>query len=119
MIVATGSDKNDEDLAINMVAGSDKNYKNDEALPDGHSARVDNSTGDDAISPTCTIYAKYETYYENMYGMPETNSTTTCSSCGSECTKCTIECDISNCEICSAHCKRCVPKGKNTVKTKR
>ena len=39
MIVATRSDKNDEELAINRVAGSDKNYKNDEALPDGHSAR--------------------------------------------------------------------------------
>jgi hypothetical protein len=47
-----------------------------------------------------------------MYGMPETNSTTTCSSCGSECTKCTIECDISNYENCSsALCERCVAKG--------
>jgi hypothetical protein len=67
MIVATGSDKNDEELAINRVAGSEN----------------------DAVSPACTICAECETYYEKMYEMPETNSTTTCSSCGSECTKCT------------------------------
>ena len=89
MIVATESDKNDEELAINGVVGSEN----------------------DAVSPACTICAKCETYYKKMYGMPETNSTTTCSSCGSECTKCTIECDISNCENCSALCERCVPKG--------
>ena len=48
---------------------------------------------------------------ENVRGA-RNKSTTTCSSCGSECTKYTVECDISNCENCSAHCKRCVPKGK-------
>jgi hypothetical protein len=79
MIVATRSDKNDEELAINTVVGSDKYYKNDEALPDAHSARVDNSTGDEAISPACTMCAKCETHYEKMYAMPETNSTTKCS----------------------------------------
>jgi hypothetical protein len=89
MIVATESDKNDEELAINGVVGSEN----------------------DAVSPACTKCAKCETYYKKMYGMPETNSTTTCSLYGSECTKCTIECDISNCENCSALCERCVPKG--------
>jgi hypothetical protein len=89
MMVATGSDKNDEELAIDRVVGSEN----------------------DAISTVCTMCAECESYYEKMYGMPETNFTTTCSSCGSECTKCTIECDNSNCENCSALCERCVPKG--------
>ena len=80
---------NDEELAINGGMGSEN----------------------DVVSPACTICAECETYYEKMYEIPETNSTTTCSSCGSECTKCTIECDISNCEKCSALCERCVPKG--------
>jgi hypothetical protein len=101
------------ELAMITVAGSDKN---DEDLPDGPSARAGDSTTDDTVSPVCTICAECETYYEKTYGMPEIISTTTCSSCGSKCTKCIIECDISNCENLSAHYKRCVPKGKNTVK---
>ena len=98
-----GSDKNDEELDSNWLAGSDKNDKNDVALPDGPSARVGNSTSDDAVSSACTICAECETYYETMYGMPETTSTTTCSSCDSEYTKCTIECDISNSTLLRVH----------------
>jgi hypothetical protein len=40
-------------------------------------------------------HAECETYYAKMYGVPETISTTACSSCVSKYTKCTIECDIS------------------------
>ena len=90
MIVAAGSDKNDEELAVKRLVGSNKNDKNDEELPDGPSARVGNSTSDDAVSSACTICAECETYYEKMYGVPETISTTTSLSCCLQCTKCTI-----------------------------
>ena len=54
------------------VAVSDE----DGELPDGLSARASNSTSG-AVSPARTICAECETYYEKMYGMPETISTTT------------------------------------------
>jgi hypothetical protein len=49
MIVATKSDKNDEELAINGVVGSEN----------------------DAVSPACTVCAKCETYYKKCTGCPK------------------------------------------------
>ena len=78
MIVAKRSDKNNEELVSNRLAKSDKNDKNGEALTDGPSAWVGNSTSGDKISLACTICAECGTNYEKMNEVPETNSTTMC-----------------------------------------